>query len=95
MDVFHGDFIEKLEGIVGLSRRVNGEDTWKILTMMHEHIDEIEELYSNNNEHWIVETGDLIILALESLLLENKDVNEMLSKCLPRFEVKLRSLLSE
>jgi len=39
--------------------------------MMKEHIVEIEERYHNNDEHWAIETADLIVLCYELLLLEN------------------------
>ncbi len=95
MKVFHEDFIESLEEIVNLSRKVNGEDREKIFSMINEHIEEIYTLYHKGDKHWAVETGDLIILCLELLLLENKDIDEILSRCSLRFKTKLNSLLSK
>ncbi|RLF41501.1 MAG: hypothetical protein DRN12_03125 [Thermoplasmata archaeon] len=95
MEVFHKDFIEGLEEIIDLSKKVNGEDRDKIFSMIHEHIEEIHELYSKGDKHWAVETGDLIILCLELLLFEDKDIDGILSKCISRFKTKLVSLLSE
>lgn len=95
MKVFHEDFIEGLEEIVNLSRKVNGEDREKIFSMINEHIEEIYTLYHERDKHWAVETGDLIILCLELLLLENKDIDEILSRCSLRFKTKLNSLLSK
>jgi len=60
--------------------------------MMKEHIGEIEERYNNNDEHWAIETADLIVLCYELLLLENKDIDDIFARCLPRFDVKLREL---
>jgi len=60
--------------------------------MIKEHVVEIEERYNNNDEHWAIETCDLIVLCYELLLLENKDIDDVFNRCLPRFDVKLRRL---
>ena len=61
--------------------------------MIKEHSDEIEELYGSNNDHWAVETADLIVLCFELLIADNKDIDEVFSSCLPRFHIKLKNLL--
>lgn len=61
--------------------------------MMKEHVYEIQELYKEKNEHWAIETADLIVLCYELLLMENKDIDEVFEKCLPRFDIKLKGLL--
>ena len=63
-----------------------------ILEMMKEHVEEIEELYNDKNEHWTIETADLIVLCYELLLLENKNIDDVFNRCLPRFDVKLKRL---
>lgn len=60
--------------------------------MMKEHILEIEGRYSNKDEHWAIETADLIVLSYELLLMENKDIDDVFNRCLPRFDVKLKRL---
>lgn len=95
MKIFYKNFIESLEEIVNLSQKVNGEDREKIFSMINKHIEEIYTLYHRRDKHWVVETGDLIILCLELLLLENKDLDDLLSKCSLRFKTKLNSLLSK
>lgn len=92
MKLLYDEFREKLNGITQLSKRINKSDKQKILEMMKAHIEEIEELYNDKNEHWTIETADLIVLCYELLIMENKDIDEMFNKCLPRFDVKLQRL---
>lgn len=88
----HSEFKQKITEITKLSKKINKNDKQKILGMMKEHIVEIEERYNNKDDHWAIETCDLIILCFELLLLENKDIDKVFDKCLPRFDVKLRRL---
>ena len=85
-------FIDKLKEITQLSNKINKNDTRKILDLMKEHVEEIEELYNDKNEHWTIETADLIILCYELLIMENKDIDDVFNRCLPRFDVKLKRL---
>ena len=85
-------FIDKLKEITELSNKINKNDTRKILDLMKEHVEEIEELYNDKNEHWTIETADLIILCYELLIMENKDIDDVFNRCLPRFDVKLKRL---
>jgi len=85
-------FRSTLNEITELSSKINKNDNRKILEMMKEHVEEIEERYNNNDEHWTIETADLIVLCYELLLLENKDIDDVFNRCLPRFDVKLRRL---
>ena len=86
------EFLDKLIEITGLSNKINKGDNRKILEMMKEHIEEIEERYNNNDKHWAIETADLIVLCYELLLLEGNDIDDVFERCLPRFDVKLRRL---
>ena len=88
----YDEFRVRLKEIADLSNKINREDNNKIIGYIKEHIEEIEELYKEKNEHWTIETADLIVLCYELLILENKDIDEVFSKCLPRFDVKLRRL---
>lgn len=89
------EFESKLKEITKLSSKINKNDNRKILDMMKAHADEIEELYTDNNEHWAIETADLIVLCYEMLLLENKDIDEVFDRCLPRFDIKLGRLVAD
>jgi len=93
MLILHPEFKEKLKEITDLSSKINKNDNYKIIEMMKEHSKEIEQLYTDNNEHWAVETADLIVLCFELLLMENNDIDDVFSRCLPRFDVKLKGLL--
>jgi len=92
MQTLHKELKDKLKEITELSSKINKNDNRKILEMMKEHVEEIEERYSNNDEHWAIETADLIVLCYELLLSENKDIDDVFNRCLPRFDVKLRRL---
>jgi len=92
MRTLHDRFKEKLREIANLSSKINKNDKNKILEFIKEHVEEIEELYKENNEHWAIETADLIVLCYELLILENKDIDEVFNRCLPRFDKKLKSL---
>ena len=92
MDILKSEFKKKLIEISKLSDKINKQDKNKILHLIKEHIKEIEELYKKGNEHWTIETADLIVLCYELLILENKDINEVFNKCLPRYDIKLKRL---
>ena len=89
----HDEFRAKLKEIADLSNKINKKDNKKILGLIKEHIKEIENLYRENNEHWTIETADLIVLCYQLMMMENKDIDEVFNRCLPRFEVKLKSLV--
>ena len=93
MLTLYDEFKDKIREIASLSSRINKNDNRKILEMMNAHVDEIEERYNHQDEHWAIETADLIVLCYELLLLENKDIDDVFSRCLPRFDVKLKGLL--
>ena len=92
MDTLKNDFKKKLIEISKLSDKINKQDKNKILHLIKEHIKEIEELYQKSNEHWTIETADLIILCYELLILEKKNIDKVFNKCLPRYDVKLKRL---
>lgn len=92
MQTINDEFKVKLEEITTLSNKINKNDNNKILEMMKEHIEEIEERYNNKDEHWAIETCDLIVLCYELLLLEKKDIDDVFNRCIPRFDIKLKRL---
>jgi len=95
LQVLNKEFKQEIRNITKLSAEVNGDDKQKILGMMKDHVDEITELYEKNNDHYKVETADLIVLSFELLLLEDKDIYTIFGKCLPRFYKKLNELKSQ
>ena len=92
MLTLQNEFKDKLMELTELSKKINNNDSRKILEMMKEHIEEIEERYLNNDDHWTIETADLIVLCYELLIMENKDIDDVFNQCLPRFDVKLKRL---
>jgi len=92
MSILSDEFKNK---IIEISKLSNKDDNKKILELIKEHVEEIEELYNENNEHWTIETADLIVLCYELLILENKDIDEVFKKCLPRFDIKLKGLAED
>jgi hypothetical protein len=95
MLTLHNEFKEKLQQITELSSRVNSNNKQKILDMMKEHLEEIQDLYNRNNDHWAIETADLIVLCYELLIMEDKDIDDIFTRCLPRFDKKLVKLAAE
>ena len=93
MKTLNDEFISKLREITEISNKINNNENRKILQMMKDHIDEILDRYLKNDDHWAIETADLIVLSYELLLLENKDIDDVFNRCLPRFDNKLRSLV--
>ena len=89
MNVLKKNFLSKLNEITNLSKKVNENYKEKFFQMIKEHSIEIEELYKNNDSHWTVETGDLIVLCFELLISENIDIDNNFERCLPRFYNKL------
>lgn len=92
MNTLQSEFKKKLIEISNLSDNINKQDKTKIIKLIKEHIKEIEERYKKNDEHWTIETADLIILCYELLILEKKDIDKVFNKCLPRYDVKLKRL---
>ena len=92
MRTIYPEFKTKLIEITELSKKINKNDKQKILDMIKEHCEEIEERYNNQDDHWSIETADLIVLCYELLILENKDIDYVFNRCLPRFDVKLKRL---
>ena len=95
MLTLHNEFKEKLQQITELSSRVNSNNKQKILDMMKEHLEEIQDLYNRNNDHWAIETADLSVLCYELLIMGEKDIDDIFTRCLPRFDKKLAKLAAE
>ncbi len=82
--------LEEIKKIHQLSKKKNSKDHSKVLLdFIEHHAQEIRELYEQGNEHYLTETGDMIILCLE-LLIENSVMpDEIMEKCYQRFKNKL------
>lgn len=52
-------------------------------------------LRAKGDAHYLVETGDLIILCLEILIENNQSPDRILSRCYDRYKKKLTTLLKE
>lgn len=95
MKVLQQEFYEKLKQITKLSAQVNDNDREKLLSMMNDHAVEITDLYHKQDDHYRVETADLIVLCFELLILDGKNIDDVFARCLPRFDKKLHLLLKE
>jgi len=89
----------EIRAIHKLSQRLNAArgkaHTDVLLELVREHAAEITELFSKNNSHYVVETGDLLILCLEILIEAGEDADEILATCYGRYHKKLNRLLAE
>jgi len=92
MKALNDEFKNKLTEITELTYKINKGNKLKIIEMMKEHVEEIQDLYNKNNDHWAIETADLIVLCYELLLLEELDIDDVFDRCIPRFDVKLKRL---
>lgn len=85
--------INKLSAISDKSRELNVKSEKKhnaiLLDFIREHADEVSRLYLKGDKHFLVETGDLIVLCLELLIENGKDPDEILNLCFKRFNRKL------
>lgn len=78
-----------------LNRLLNKDHAQALLAMMEEHVDEIKELRDKKDEHYLIETGDLIVLCLELIKEAKQSPDAVLCKCYPRFHKKLSQLIKD
>jgi len=83
---------EKIKHILELSNKLNNNPD-KIIEMMQHHTSEIKTLHNNKDKHFAVETGDLIILSIQLLMMEGYSTEEIMNNCYERFDKKLNELL--
>ncbi|MDG6229326.1 MAG: hypothetical protein QCH96_05120 [Candidatus Thermoplasmatota archaeon] len=95
MEILQDEFYQKLKEITDLSCKINNNDMDKILIMMKDHVEEITERYHAHDDHYSIETADLIVLCFELLLANGKNIDEVFNRCLPRFDTKLKQLARE
>jgi len=90
---------KELQAVFRNSRRLNRmlkkDHARALLEMMAEHIGEITERHGNGDKHYLIETGDLIVLSLELIRYAKQSPDEVLSKCYPRFHNKISQLIKD
>lgn len=87
---------KRISEIHSLSREYNGTNsrhTEVLLDLVEKHSLEIKELYGEKDDHFSIEVGDLLILCIEILLEQQKDLDDILNKCYSRYETKLKGLI--
>ena len=88
----------RIRRIHSLSEKYNGKihhaHSRKLLDLIRSHADEIQELWQEDDRHFLVETGDLIILCLELLVEYDTSMDDILQECFKRYEKKLTGLLA-
>ena len=92
--VFSPSACERLCHIHELSRSVNrgGAHQEVLLNFISNHAQEIKQLLRAGNDHAYIEAGDLIVLCLELILEGGQDMEQIMTRCLLRFEKKLHGL---
>ena len=83
---------QKIKQILELSKQL-GTDSNKLMEMMQEHTAEIKELFDKKEGHYAIETGDLIILAYQLLMINGQDPERVLEECYQRYDKKLKGLI--
>jgi hypothetical protein len=78
-----------------LNRMLNKDHARALLEMIKEHADEITGLHAKQDKHYLVETGDLIVLCLELIKEAKQSPDAVLFKCYPRFHKKLSRLIKD
>ncbi|HQO58910.1 MAG TPA: hypothetical protein PLT76_09360 [Candidatus Omnitrophota bacterium] len=91
--------VSRIRGIHGLSKtynqKVGYDHSRRLLDLMAHHAGEIQDLWEEGNRHFLVETGDLIVLCLELLLEYEMSMDDILRTCFDRYEKKLTQLLAD
>lgn len=91
--------LERIKKIHQLSQQFNARvgkpHQKRLLELIRKHIDEIEGLVAEKDPHYLIETGDLLILCFELLLEGGADIDEVVEKCFGRYERKLNELIQE
>lgn len=64
-----------------------------LLQLMEDHIDEISQRHKNMDSHYLIETGDLLILCFELLKEARRSPDVILSMCYKRYHKKFDNFL--
>jgi len=95
--VIKKESLERVKNIHKLSRlynkKLNNNHKKRLLQLMKEHVEEIEQLLQKSNRHYLTETGDLLILCFEMLLENRVSIDKTLLQCFKRYETKLPKLI--
>ena len=75
------------------NKLLNRDHSRALLDMMKEHVTEIKWRYGLDDKHYLVETGDLIIICLNLIKQSKQSPDRILNKCYGRFHKKLPSLI--
>ena len=98
-DIIDAQARKRIENIHQLSKLFNEmvgkPHQQRLLELMRKHVDEIEELVTLKDSHYLIETGDLLILCFELLLEGGAGIDEVAEKCFGRYERKLAGLINE
>lgn len=79
----------------GYNKTLSANHSLKLIDLIKEHAQEIQQLHKEHNRHYLTETGDLIVLCFELLLENQASIDETMNKCFIRYETKLPKLLQE
>ncbi|MCK5215495.1 MAG: hypothetical protein KAR05_09090 [Candidatus Omnitrophica bacterium] len=97
--VVNEESLNRIKTIHQMSEEFNARQSYshqkRLLELMESHVEEIKELVEAKNDHFLVETGDLLILCLEMLFEHGQSIDEMMLLCFKRYEKKLSGLLRE
>lgn len=90
---------KELKAIHGYSRQhnklLNRDHSRALLEMMKEHVTEIKWRYGRRDKHYLIETGDLIIICLNLIKQAKCSPDTILNKCYGRFHKKLPRLIAD
>jgi len=90
---------QEINIIHGYSRLYNKSKRKKhafiLLKLMDEHIKEIDQRWKKGDKHYLIETGDLLILCFELIKEARMPIDAVLDKCYKRYRKKLPQLIKE
>lgn len=88
---------KELESIHNYSSRYNKllrkNHSLALLELMAEHVDEIRQRHGKGDKHYLIETGDLLILCFELIKEAKSRPDVILSRCYGRYHKKLPGLI--
>ncbi len=97
--VFFPEALDRIKGIHQLSLKYNRlahkPHEQRLLELIRHHVEEIEVLARQGDEHYLIETGDLLILCCELLLEGKASVDGVTTVCFGRYEKKLQELIGQ
>jgi hypothetical protein len=89
---------KNIREIHALSEKYNGKrgkHAEKLLSLVREHAREITKLHIKKDPHFLIETGDLMVLCLELLAERKGDADGVMEKCYERYKKKLGGLIKK